>query len=405
MVISIIFALGALHGVSLAVVLVFKKVNRFPNFLLCMLMLVFSVDLGMAAFHSAGLADRFPQFIGIDYPLTVLYGPLLFLYVKTLSQNLKYLELRDWLHFMPFILLLLYMIPFYLQPSSAKLAFLGTDPTNGQAWWFSVINHVKVVHGVSYIVVVIYYLLQHRKNLKDNYSCIEKVNLNWLQNLITGAAILGIVATTFHLLNSFETTVVLGFGKEIYPELTLLAVTLFVYGIGYMGLNQPEVFVNLDELQETADVNDEEEDKEELLQGPSKAMYQKSGLGETEAQAQLHQLVETMEQEKLYQDSNLNLADLAQALQVPPHNVTEIINRYLGKNFYDFVNEYRVEQVKKQLNQEDSKSQTLLAIAMDAGFNSKSTFNSVFKKMTGMTPSEYRDHFKGSARGENRKAG
>ncbi|MDR8390287.1 helix-turn-helix domain-containing protein [Aliifodinibius sp. S!AR15-10] len=389
MVISIIFALGALHGFILAAVLAFKKLNRFPNRLLSLLMLVFSTDLAMAAFHSAGLPEAYPHFIGIDYPLTLLYGPLLFLYVKTLSKNLKKLSARDWLHFLPFLFLLLYMIPFFFGTAVDKLEFLGNTPQNSRAWWFSVINHGKVLHGVGYIALVVYYLFEYRKTLKHNYSSIEKVNLSWLQNFITGAAALGITAVVLHLLNSFETTVILGFGENIYSEMTLLAVTGFVYGIGYMGLNQPEVFVNFNEF-DAAEEYDLEDGKEQVDEENTKRSYQKSGLNEREAQQQLERLVETMEQQKLYQKGDLNLADLAGILDLQTHNVTEIINRYLGKNFYDFVNEYRVEEVKKQLENGESQDKTLLAIALDAGFNSKSTFNSVFKKMTGMTPSEYR---------------
>lgn len=97
-----------------------------------------------------------------------------------------------------------------------------------------------------------------------------------------------------------------------------------------------------------------------------------------------------MEEQKLYQDSELKLADLAKELSISSHNLTEILNQYMGQNFYDFVNHYRVKEVKQKLLGPDSKNKTVLALALDAGFNSKSSFNSLFKKQTGMTPSQFR---------------
>lgn len=389
MVISIIFLLGGVHGLCLATLLAFKKVNAFPNRLLSLLMLVFSIDLGMAAVHTSDWITSYPHLVGIDYPLTLLYGPLLFLYVKSLSKSLEGLSKRDMLHFLPFLLLLLYMMPFYFEMPAVKLQMLGSPVQNSRSFWFVVINHLKVIHGVGYIGVVVWYLHRYRKSLKHTYSTMEKVNLDWLRNFIAAASVLASIATVIHIVSTFEATVVLGFGEKIYGEITLLAVTLFVYGIGYMGLNQPEVFVNPSALSGTSPGTVQPDRAH--INTSSSVSYQKSGLDETTALRQLELLVQAMEEEKIYRQSDLNLSDLADTLELSPHNVTEIINRYLGKNFYDFVNAYRVNEVKRRLDDPAFRNLTLLAIGLEAGFNSKSTFNSVFKKSTGLTPSQYRD--------------
>lgn len=112
MIIPVIYLLGAIHGLFLALVLIQKKVNRLPNILLGLLMIVFSIDLGMAGFQSLGLHQQYPNFIGIDYPVTLLYGPLLLLYVKSMRDGLSKLKFIDYLHFLPFLILLIYMVPF-----------------------------------------------------------------------------------------------------------------------------------------------------------------------------------------------------------------------------------------------------------------------------------------------------
>ena len=98
-----------------------------------------------------------------------------------------------------------------------------------------------------------------------------------------------------------------------------------------------------------------------------------------------------MEEKKPYTDSNLSLHQLAEMLDMTPHNLSEVINTGLNQNFFDFVNQYRVENVKRDVTDEQKGHLKLLSIALDAGFNSKSSFNAIFKKHTGMTPSEYRE--------------
>jgi len=97
-----------------------------------------------------------------------------------------------------------------------------------------------------------------------------------------------------------------------------------------------------------------------------------------------------MDQDRPWQDSDLTLAELAQRLSTTPHKLSEVLNSQLEQSFYDFVNGYRVRYVQHRIASEDARNLKLLSLALDAGFASKSTFNDVFKKHTGKTPSDYR---------------
>ncbi|MEE9117113.1 MAG: helix-turn-helix domain-containing protein, partial [Calditrichia bacterium] len=119
--------------------------------------------------------------------------------------------------------------------------------------------------------------------------------------------------------------------------------------------------------------------------------YEKSGLTREKAEEYLQNLKTIMEEKKPYTDSNLSLHQLSEMLEMTPHNLSEVINTGLNQNFFDYVNYFRVEKVKKDLSDDQKRYFKLLSIALDAGFNSKSSFNVIFKKQTGMTPSEYRD--------------
>ena len=118
--------------------------------------------------------------------------------------------------------------------------------------------------------------------------------------------------------------------------------------------------------------------------------YQRSGLTDAEAAALKADLLALMARERPYRDPDLTLPDLAEQLDTTPHKLSEVLNGELSQTFYDFVNGYRVEDVRRRLGEPTSKQLNVLTLAMDAGFSSKSTFNEVFKKRTGQTPSMYR---------------
>ena len=117
--------------------------------------------------------------------------------------------------------------------------------------------------------------------------------------------------------------------------------------------------------------------------------YRKSGLKAEEAPELHQQLLRLMQTEKPYLEPKLSLAQLAEILGVLPNHLSQIINQYEAKNFYDFVNSYRVEEFIDLAKKDTDKSFNLLGLAFEAGFNSKSSFNQVFKKFKGKTPSEF----------------
>ncbi|WP_018128099.1 helix-turn-helix domain-containing protein [Balneola vulgaris] len=377
MIIEIVFLLGAIHGLFLALILALKKTNQLPNKLLALLMLVFSIDLGMAAFYNSQLLSVHPMLIGIDFPITLLYGPLLFLYVKLMRDGSDTLTVLDYLHFIPFVVLLIYMIPFFIEPGNEKLAFTKSSMVQANSFGFNVLNNLKIVHGLAYALCLYFMLNSYRKKLKNSYSSIEKINLNWLQNIVMGAIVLALVAGSIHFFSA-SNTLLMGSGEGLFGNINLLFVTAFIYSIGYMGLYQSEVFSNSEIVPQV--------NKRTLLQD----QYQKSGLNKNEAEQYVIRIKAVMEEQKIYQQNDLKLSDLAKELSLTPHNLTQILNQYLDKSFYDFINHYRVEEVKKKLLDSEMNNKTFYALALEAGFNSKSSFNSVFKKHTGMTPSEFK---------------
>lgn len=117
--------------------------------------------------------------------------------------------------------------------------------------------------------------------------------------------------------------------------------------------------------------------------------YEKSGLNEDEAKSIMEKMNDIMESEKLYIESNLSIQDLSEKMALPLHTISEVTNGLMGQNFFDYVNNYRIEEFKRLAAQPNNREVKILHLAFDAGFSSKTSFNLAFKKFTGNTPSHY----------------
>ena len=427
----LVVLLGAVQGVFLAASLATKRRNRTANRVLAVAMLVFSVSLTSTVYHAGNYVHRFPHFFGVGYPLPFLFGPLVYLYALTAADRTRGLRRYDALHFLPFVAVIIAGLPIYLMSGAEKIAFFARLQAGERPLLLTIADPLKFVSGIAYAVITIAFLRRHRERVKDSYSTTERVNLRWL--LLLGASSAGIwmLAVAFQLLE------VAGIARvEHADDVISLAVAVLVYAIGYMGLRQPEVFryetaeypippqlaarsarLAAAATTERADATptsptveppsgaaspesvlgrpsgaqpprDRPDAEEEL--SPSSPRYERSGLSERQARRLADALVALMETERPWRDSELTLADLSTRLSTTPHRLSEVLNSQIGLSFYDFVNGYRVREVQRRIVAGDADRLTMLSLALDAGFASKSTFNQVFKKHTNRTPSGYR---------------
>jgi len=169
------------------------------------------------------------------YPLPLLYGPLIYLYAVTAADRTRRLTRRDALHFVPFLAVIVAGLPIYLMSGAEKIAFYHDLQSGAQPLLIRVADPLKLVSGVTYATVTIVFLKRHRELVKESYSSTERVNLRWLLWLGSAAAIIWLLAVVFQVL---ESTGVLRVGRG--DDVVTLAVAVLVYGIGYMGLRQPD---------------------------------------------------------------------------------------------------------------------------------------------------------------------
>jgi AraC-like DNA-binding protein len=161
-------------------------------------------------------------------------------------------------------------------------------------------------------------------------------------------------------------------------DVSNLLFTAAVYTIGYFGIRQPEIFFY------------DSPPQKELNEPGTKKKYAGSTLTFELAQKYAAELVTIVQNQKIYLNSELKLVDLAEKVTIPPHHLSQVINEQLQKNFSDFINEFRVRELKERLLSDKYKHFTILAIGLECGFNSKAAINSIFKAYTGISPSAFR---------------
>ena len=380
---------GAVQGLLLVVVLLAHRANRTANRLLAALMLAMTLYLASGVYLATGLFETYPHFFGLSYPTTWLFGPLVYLYAVAASDRSWRFRRRHLLHFLPAALITLAVSPYYMMSGAEKIAFYHRLLAGDVPARMAIIEPTKFPSGIAYSVLTALYLRRHRRRIEDSYSNTARRNLSWLGWLAGAAAGIWLIATVLEITD---------FGQRLREEHVTLAIALLAYAIGYMGLRQPEVFRY--ETQEFAVVTPavspavsaaESSPVTPVEPDAPVARYERSGLRDSEAERLRTSLLAVMDDERPWKDSELTLPDLAARLNSTPHKLSEVLNDQVGQTFYDFVNGYRVREVQRRIRAGDAQRLKVLALALDAGFASKSTFNAAFKKHTSQTPSEFRE--------------
>jgi AraC-like DNA-binding protein len=317
---------------------------------------------------------EYPHLLGLTYTLPIALGPLLFYYTRVMTGE-KRPAFRKFLftHGIPFILLTLYFLfDYYFLPAHEKLEYYYRE-SEGETSLVVYVTEFFLNFSIPvYAVLSLIHLKKYVKKLKSKFSYTENINLRWLAVILwfyTGISMLMLITNLFSDIIPIFSFL---FGDSLIYGVFVIG----VFGIGYYGIKQKVIYI-----ESTTTII------EDLKQ---KGRYRKSSLTVTENDPNLEQLFKLMEADKVYLNSQLSLKELAGKMNFTENNLSQLINEGLGKNFYDFVNAYRVEEVKQKIKKPEYGHLTLFGIAQECGFNSKSSFNSIFKQHTGITPSEFR---------------
>ncbi len=363
-----IFTIGVFAAFFFAILLFNKKNKSLPDKILAYWMLVIGIHLASTYTNLQGYWEVYPHLIGVTAPLPLFYGPLLYLYVVYSIKDEKRIKAQDYAHFVPVALGYLYMFRFYFFYSAEEKRMVDKGLIDDFGTFSVILLVCFIASAIGYAVYSYRLLSKYKTLLDDNFSNTEHINLNWLESFIWGVAIVFGTATLVLL-----TRDVLGVVYPFNPDLIFYSmIILGILSLGYFGIKHENIFTD----NVVIDIN------------PSmKASYRNSSLKEDLATDKHKALTDLMAAEKPYLQTDLTLNSLAEKLDVSPHHLSQIINQFEEQNFNDFVNKYRVEEFIDRASKDSHFS--FLALALDSGFNSKSTFNAVFRKHKGTTPSQF----------------
>ena len=367
----IIYIVGAVQGLFLSVLLFKKRSNHSANRILAVLVLLYSlylVEPAIMRFVSNKVAAwYFTIVINIEF----LFGPMHYQYTRLLTKKEKRYALKEILHYLPMFLSKSYLYAVFFKTGLSLYEFIPICDQFYPGSVMSAMSTLLVIQGLIYMILTLRLLRRYARDIRDRYSSLEHINLRWLRNITWASTGVWLTALVVHILDlsGFELFVHQG----SYP--VLIALTIFIYAMGYFGFQQSEIFGKGFSLNE----------REMKTQ-----KYAKTRLDESTAENYYQQIEAYMRNQTPYTKPDLSLTEMSRELNIPEHHVSQVINNRIGMNFFQYVNQYRIEDVKKKLINREYSHLSILGIALDAGFNSKSAFNTVFKASTHMTPSQYR---------------
>lgn len=375
--------LGSVHSVALAIALRRRERNRRANAYLAVLLGALSLLLLDGALRARGLLVAHPHLIGLTAWVPFVLGPLVFLYVREMTSPDPARIRPPWRHFIiTGIYLLLLATTFYPRSASYKRGVAEHDAS----WFVNAAEVVLLVYGIAYAVAALVLLRRHRRHVQAIYSNLSGVSLRWLLVLAVLNAAVWIAAFAGFLIR------MTGIAEASAASVIVpLGSTVVVFVIGYLQLGQVEIFVPRELASTTpAPVPVEPAAPEPVTRVAASLAppaYARARLAEDDALALEQRIRSAMTERRLYQRPGLTLGELADEVAATPHEVSQVLSTRFQRNFFTFINEHRIEHVKAALATTD---RPVLDLAFEAGFQSKSTFNSAFRKATGTTPREFR---------------
>ena len=383
--------IGSIFLVFLTIyMLLFTKnaAKSYADYVLSILLLVhcWSVILFLILYSEYILL--FPHVFKTGLPLNFLIAPCSYLYVRAVLLNEKKFQKRDVIHLIPFFIVLINYIPFYLLPVNEKVTVIQNslnywpDTFKYQAGFlpenFSIL--FRLILAIIYLVLQWNLILSYKKVHKESSIQIQISNvLKWLKlftitSTVIFFGIIGFMLTVFFLPSYYN--------DDLLMQIPSLLVSVGFFVMAAYLLTHPEILSGLPFVKYKEVPSDVINDKSYMLPYINE-----------DYKLEMERIADYFKTEKPYLNKDLNINQVSVALAIPSRELSFIINNHFGQRFNDFLNKYRIEYITKKINKEYLSNYTIEGIASEAGFASKSTFNLAFKKYHQCTPTEYFSKF------------
>jgi len=339
-----------------------KKGKQRNNILLGTLFILIAWNIGDLTLQMNGILLKWEFLQQIDAGFFLLYGPIFYLYAKGVIFRDFSLSRKHLLHAIPFLLLTILLLAIgSLKPVTSEEIILSDLP-----WQFYLITALMYAHFFIYLWLTYKSLWKYRRIIKNKYSQIDQINLDWLSFSLSTFGLVAFISMIHNFLLLAENRSVL----IISLVFLLIFIFYFVNRVILKALRQPEIFAGIKQAETIK--------------------YLGSNLTQAQIAEYKKQLLALLQTEKPFLNPQVSLADLSDKLSLSSKHLSQVINQSFNKSFYDFINTYRIQEFQQILKESADDKLTVLEVMYEAGFNSKSSFNTAFKKETGQTPTEFR---------------
>ncbi len=345
------------NGFVFSLLLLQKRENRFANRFLSLMIVCLCLSftpymIDPSVWHTQRWLAWLP------FSLSYWIGPSFYFYIRTITSPSRGFKSTAIWHFSPIVLNYIH---------SGYHGIVG----NRNPWpWFhhiaEIFESVAIISILIYMAVCFQIIRGYQRKLHDNLSNTEKLDLQWAKQMIFVIVIAFIIILIFLFVSTGISGMYLFDQWNEYRFTVLLIYACVLYWLSIYGYQQAQTF---------------------KIVVPSKNA---NPLPEKESEKVVARLCAIMDEKKIYRNPELNLNSLSRATNISERTLSESINNVLHKNFYQFVNEYRVKEIQEKLKDHKNSNLKILSMALDSGFNSKATFNRIFKEYTGLTPKQFK---------------
>ncbi len=364
------YLLGAANALFFSLLVFSKKDKTIADKILGGWLIVLFAQLIIPFLYLADL-NVYYKYAGLEIVFYIFHPVLLYLYVRATISKIPGLRTILW-SLVPIIISEAICLSFMLYPAEERLLFI----TGEELLPLVYIPFMTFMSGYFgyYIYASYKSLKEYKNNVLQVYSYRENVDLLWLRRLVVLFALISFLIFPLGLISYY------GYHSIAFADyFFFVMLVIFVFFLGYWGYQQGHVF-NFN-----SDGNSflENENNQTFIKIPVNQNITRHYKKEAE------HILQLMKTSMPYLEPSITINDLARMVDLPPHLLSKVINKEFHCNFFEFINSYRIKEFKQRAFSREYRNLTILAIALECGFNSKSAFNRIFKDATGITPSEF----------------
>ncbi|MDC8006245.1 helix-turn-helix transcriptional regulator [Aureisphaera galaxeae] len=356
---SFFYLFSSIIGFFIAIVLMLRKnQDRWSSVLISLFMLINSVFIFHNFLYETNLVFTAPHMLYVSATYAYIYGPLMYFYYKRITSNYQFGK-KDLLHLIPTVAILVLLAPILALSGVEKTHIqFGVGVVDREPYRYYVV-FTKFLSLLIYGGMVMYCYIKNSKKLAITLHAKK-----WIRNLVILTSIY-VIAYLIHGLNITGLVP----RMDIFVSIQVISMCLTILYIGYASYTRPNL----------------------ITSGfvKKKQKYTKSGLTPSYSIELKMELLQLLEEEKIYRQNDISLAIVAEKLGTTRHNASQVINEHFALNFFELINKYRIDEAKEILKSDKNKNLNIIDVAYEVGFNNKVTFNKSFRKQLSITPSQY----------------